>query len=157
MPVIDLSDIHNMNRDPVASPYILLIELEETFSGVVQRFCVNNEPVQAMGEEYLPISVEFTLPGKGEEQLPVKATVSNIDREAGRALLSASKRVMVRLMVIDFAAPDEPLMDTLDMFFAAEAPIGAEEIDITIAPVLDWLTPVPFYRTTENLFPGVWA
>lgn len=157
MPVAAVFDIHKMNRDPVTDPYLLLVEAEEMHTGIVHRFVVDNTPLTSRGEVFEPLAIEFTLPAKGEEQQPVTATVSNVDREAGRVVLSASSRVMVRLIVIDATAPDVYLIDTLDMFFAAEAPITFEDVDLTLAPVIDWQSPVPFYKTTQNLFPGVWV
>ena len=157
MPVVSAGDIHNMNRDPISEPYLLLVELEEHNSGILNRWCVNNEPVVSNGNTYEPAAIEFSIPASGEEQTGVKAVVSNVDRTVGKALLAARKRVSVRLMVINIVVFDDYLIDTLDMFFISEAQFDAQELDATISSVIDWFTPVPFEKTTENLFPGVWA
>lgn len=157
MPVVSASVIHKLNGDGIADPFILLIELEEEYSGIVHRFCNDNGDILSNGETYVPFAIDFALPAKGEEQTPVNVSVSNVDREPGKALLSADSRVMFRMMVIDAADPDAYIMDTLDMFFLSDSTISAQLADGTVAPVIDWQTPTPFFKTTQNLFPGVWV
>ena len=90
--------------------------------------------------------------------IPVPLHPSRLrERTYNQSLLLARQRVTVRMMVIDFSDPDEYLVDTMDLFYIGAAPIDAQTVQGKLEPVMDWLVPVPFYRTTASLFPGVWS
>lgn len=148
---------HKINRDPVSDPHILLTEIEEEHSGSPLRLAVNNEAVTSNSEEYSPAGIEFSIPGQGEEPSPPRATISNVNRAAGRAILLSRDMIMVRFMVIDVTAPDTSIIDTLDQFVITASSITAEDVSVTLGSAVDWQMPYPLMRATQANFPGAWA
>lgn len=163
MPALTTAQIHKLNRDPVSDPHLLLIEIEELHSGFVHRHCRNNEAVLSRVSDgstqysYEPATIEFSRIGHGEEIRGVSITVSNVDRNAGRALILSSEPVMVRMIVIDYASPDTALEDTLDLLGVASADISPQAIEARLESNLDFQLPWPPFRTTAQLFPGLFA
>lgn len=157
MPVLTAAQIHKLNTDPISDAHILLVEIEEEHTGTVLRYARNNEDVVSNGETYEAATIEFSLPGYGEEIRPVSMTVSNVNRAPGRALVLSSERIMVRLMVIDYASPDTYLEDTQDLLAIVDADIDQQTVEARLISVIDWQSPVPFFKTTQGMFPGLFV
>jgi len=157
MPTLTAAQIHKLNKDPITDPHVLLIEIEEEHTGVFHAYTTDNQDVVSNGVTYVPATIEFSIPKHGEEQEPVTVSVSNVHRAPGRALILSTEAIMVRMMAVDVSDPDTLLIDTLDMFQIAGAPIDSEAVDAELGPVIDWQHPVPFLRTTKDRFPGVWV
>lgn len=157
------AQIHKFNRDPLADPVLLLVEIEELHSGSILRFARNNENVTSTvgdgstSETWTAAAIEFARTGYGEEIKGVSISVSNVTRAAGRALILSSEPIRVRLIPIDYAAPNVALEDTLDLLYIASGMISPERVEAKLESVIDWSVPWPPYRITKVLFPGVFA
>lgn len=163
MPVLTTAQIHKQNLDPVTDPQLLLVEIEELHSGVVHRYVRDVDDLESSvsdgvtTETWTAASIEFSWTGHGEEIRDVNITVSNVYRDAGRALILSSEPIMVRLIVIDYASPNTAMADTLDLLFIGEATIGPETVEGKLTSTILWDSAYPFYRATKMLLPGIYA
>lgn len=151
------AQIHKLNRDPVADPHVLLIEIEEEHGGTVLRYAADNQDGVSNGETYSAASFEYQFPGSGDAHDKITISVSNVNRAPGRALINSQERITVRMMIVDVSEPDDVLLDTLDIFVITDAYIGPDVVQANLQSVLEWRSPVPFYRATKDLFPGCWV
>lgn len=156
MPTITAAQRATVNRDPIPSAHIILVEFEEDGSGVVQRAAINNEDMVSNGEIYIGTDINITLPNSVNGDTSVNIEMSNISRIVGRAIYFSRKQIGARIMLVDAADPDTTLMDTLNMLVLRNAQGDSVRISGQIAARASLFEPVPFRRTNRSLFPGVW-
>lgn len=156
MPVVTFAQRHKLNRDPVADPHIVLLEFQEDGQAAIERAAINTEDVVWNGETYHRSAINITLPNSGDGETRAQLVASNIDRIISRAMNAATQRINVRIILIDFTAPDLPLVDTKNLLVIPSASGGAVEVTADLGPRASLQEPVPFRRTTKQDFPGVW-
>lgn len=147
---------HKLNRDPIRDPHIVLLEFQEDGQSSVHRAAINTENVTWNGEIYYRASIDIQLPGTGGDETRATMTASNVDRLLSRALDSATQRINVRMILIDYAAPDAAIIDTQNLLVIPSATGSSTEITADLGPRASLLEPVPFQKTTKDQFPGVW-
>lgn len=148
------------NRDPISDAHILMCEIiEEHNEDTALLLCDNNEDIVSNSETYSKASLEFNVPGWGEEFRPPTLSVSNVERLPGRALLLSQHLICVRLFVIDASLPDVIIegTDTLDSLLIESGEITSETLTLTLRHAWDFQHPVPFDITSEPFFPAIWA
>lgn len=157
MPTVSDAQRHKLNRDPVSDPHVILIEFQEDGQSVIERAALNNEDIVWNGETYYRSDIEVQTPSTGDGEISAQLVASNIDRYLSRALDGARQRINVRLILIDTAAPDTPLIDTLNLMVMPGASASDDgTVSAQLAARAGLLEPVPFKRTTKVEFPGVW-
>lgn len=157
MPDVTTAQRHKLNRDPIADPHIVLVEFQEDGQEAINRAAINTEDVVWGGETYYRAAIDIQLAGSGGDEARATMVASNIDRLLSRALNSATQRVNVRLILIDYSEPANlALIDTRNLMVIAAATATAEEISADLGPRASLLEPVPFKRTTKPEFPGIW-
>lgn len=149
---------HTLNRDPIAEPYLVLLEFKEDGETDIVRVAVNNEDVTFQGEVYLKASVEVTLPSTQDGDQAATLTVSNVDRVLGKALLACRRRINVRMILVNaFDLDATPIIDTMNLMVNPSSSVNPSIIEMSLGPRADQQEPVPFQRTTQQLFPGVFT
>lgn len=147
-----------LNRDPISDAHILMCEIiEEHNESNAILLCHNNEDIVSNSETYSKASLDFNIPGYGEEFRAPTLSVSNVERLPGRALLLSQHLVCVRLFVVDASLPDIRMYDTLDSLVIESGEITSERLSLTLRHAWDFQHPVPFEITSEKFFPAVWA
>lgn len=147
---------HKLNRDPIRDPHILLLEFQEDGEGAVERAAVNNEDVTFEGNVFYAAEITVKLPSAANGEPSASLSTSNVERILGRALNAATKRVNVRMILVDYSAPDVAVIDTIDLLVANASTISGASIDMQLSARASMQEPVPHRRTTRNAFPGVW-
>lgn len=156
MPAPTEAQRHKLNRDPIKDPHIVLLEFQEDGQASVHRAAINTEDIVWNGETYYRSSIDIQLPASGEDEARAQLVASNVDRILSRALDAATQRINVRMILIDAAAPDTPLIDTANLMVIPSGSGNAAEISVDLGPRAGLLEPVPFQRTTKQAFPGIW-
>lgn len=157
MPTVTDAQRHKLNRDPITDPHIILIEFQEDGESAVERAALNNENIVWNGETYYRSDIEVQTPSTSDGEISAQLVASNVDRYLSRALDSATQRINVRIILIDTAAPDEPIIDTKNLLVMPSASANDEgSVSAQLAARVGLLEPVPFKRTTKAAFPGVW-
>lgn len=156
MPVPTAAQRHKLNRDPVADPHIVLLEFQEDGKSMVHRAAINTEDFTWRGEVYSRASIGVELPETGDGETRAQVVASNVERIFSRALSAAVQRINVRVILIDVAAPDLPIIDTRNLLVIPSASGNAERITAQLAPRASLQEPVPHRQTTKADFPGVW-
>lgn len=156
MPVPSDSQRHKLNREFIEDPHVILLEFQEDGKSLVHRAAINTEDVVWQGETYVRAAVSVELPETRDGETRAQVVASNIDRIMSRALNSATQRINVRLILIDIAAPDMPLIDTVNLLVIPNASGNSEQITAQLEPRASLLEPVPFKQTTKAEFPGIW-
>jgi hypothetical protein len=156
MPTPTTAQRHKLNRDPVTDPHIILLEFQEDGKSLVHRAAINTEDVEWNGETYVRAAVSVELPETRDGETRAQVVASNVERIMSRALNSATQRINVRLILIDVAAPEYALIDTMNLLVIPSASGNAERITMQLAPRASLQEPVPFKQTTKADFPGVW-
>lgn len=163
MPVLTTAQVHKLNLETMVDPQLLLVEFEELHSGFVHRHVRNNEDITSTvsdgstSETWTAATIDFTWPGYSENIRDVNIEVSNVNRAPGRAMILSREPVMVRLIVIDYASPNVAMADTFDLLGVAEATIDAQTLSAKLTSNILWNLPVPFFRATKLLLPGIYA
>lgn len=155
MPDVTAAQRHKLNRDPVSDPHIVLVEFQEDGQAAINRAAINTEDVIWGGETYYRAAIDIQLAGSGGDEARATMVASNVDRLLSRALNSATQRVNVRLILIDYAT-GEALIDTKNLLVIPAATATAEDISADLGPRASLLEPIPFKRTTKSEFPGIW-
>ena len=156
MPTPSTSQRHELNRDPVRSPHIILLEFQEDGKSLVHRAAINTEDVVWGGNTYSRAAIQIELPETRDGETRARGTISNVDRFFSRAMDSARQRVNVRLILINVDAPDVALIDTANLLVIPNASGRSDSISFELAPRAGLLEPVPSKQTTKQDFPGIW-
>lgn len=156
MPTPSVDQRHTLNRRPLVSPHIILLEFQEDAKSLVHRAAINTEDVVWQGNTYTRAAISVELPETRDGETRAQIVAANIDRIMSRALNGAENRINCRLILIDFGAPDYALIDTLNLLVIPSASGNASQITAQLAPRASLLEPVPFKQTTKADFPGVW-
>lgn len=156
MPTPTPAQRHKLNRDPVEEPHLILLEFKEDGKSFVHRAAINTEDVDRGGETYDRAAISVVLPKTGDGETSAQLVASNVDRVFGRAINAARQRINVRLILIDFAAPDIAIIDTKNLLVISSASGTGTQITATLAPRATLLEPVPSKQTTKADFPGIW-
>jgi len=156
MPTPTEAQRHKLNRDPVVDPHIVLLEFHEDGSAEIHRAAINNEDIEWQGETYSRAGISIELPTTQDGETRAQLVMANIDRIISRALNSATRRINVRIILIDVGAPDLPLIDTKNLMIIPSASGNSERITAQLGPRAGLLEPVPFKQTTKAEFPGIW-
>lgn len=156
MPTPTEAQRHKLNRDPVADPHLILLEFQEDGKSFVHRAAINTEDVEWGGETYYRAAISVELPRTGDGETAAQLVASNVDRILGRAINSATQRVNVRLILIDYADPELPIIDTKNLLVMASASGSATQISASLAPRATLLEPYPFQMATKAQIPGAW-
>lgn len=157
MPTPSASQRHELNRDPVASPHIILLEFQEDGKDLVHRAAINTEDVEWQGDTYTRAAISIELPNTADGETRAKGTISNVDRFFSRAVDSARRRINCRLILINAGVPDSvALIDTKNLLVIPTASGRSDSISFELAPRAGLLEPVPHKQTTKPDFPGVW-
>tara|TARA_R110000851_G_C13102466_1_gene568879 strand:- start:15090 stop:15566 length:477 start_codon:yes stop_codon:yes gene_type:complete len=156
MPTPTTAQRHKLNRDPVADPHLILLEFQEDGKSFVHRAAINTEDVEWNGETYSRAAISVQLPQTADGETSAQLVASNIDRILGRAINAATQRINVRLILIDFAAPDAAIIDTRNLLVIPSASGSATQVTAQLAPRASLLEPVPSKQTTKAEFPGIW-
>jgi hypothetical protein len=156
MPTPSSSQRHELNRDPIRSPHIILLEFQEDGKSLVHRAAINTEDVVCGGNTYSRAAIQIELPETRDGETRARGTISNVDRFFSRAMDSARQRVNCRLILINVDAPDVALIDTMNLLVIPNASGRSESISFELAPRAGLLEPVPFKQTTKQDFPGIW-
>jgi len=156
MPAPSEAQRHKLNRDPIRDPHIVLLEFQEDGQTSIHRAAINTEDVTWNGEVYYRSSIDIQLPKTGGDETRASMTASNVDRLLSRALDSATQRINVRMILIDYAAPDMPIIDTKNLLVIPSATGTANDVTADLGPRASLLEPVPFQKTTKQGFPGIW-
>jgi len=156
MPQPTTAQKHKVNRDPISDAHVMLVEFQEDGQTLVHRAAVNNEDVTHNGNVYSRSSISVNLPTSSDRDTGATLKMSNIDRVIGRTIDAATKRINARLILIDTSIPDVAIVDTGNLLIVPNAQGDSTTITMELAPRASLLEPVPFQRTTQALFPGVW-
>jgi hypothetical protein len=156
MPVPSNDQRHKLNRDPVADPHIVLIEFQEDGRSLVHRAAINTEDVTWRGNVYTRAAISVEMPETRDGETRAQLAMSNVDRLISRALNGATQRINVRIILIDFAAPDTPIIDTKNLLVMPSASGNSETVTGQLGPRASLLEPIPFKMTTREDFPGLW-
>lgn len=157
MPTVTDAQRHKLNRDPIVDPHVILIEFQEDGQSAVERAALNNENIIWNGETYYRSDIEAQTPPTGDGDISSQLVASNVDRAISRALDRAQERINVRLILIDTAAPDTPIIDTLNLMVMPTASAADEgTVSAQLAARAGLQEPVPFKMTTRAEFPGIW-
>lgn len=147
---------HKLNRDPIEDPHLILLEFQEDGQSAVERAVMNTEDYTWRDNLYYRSEIDIRLPISGNGQVRAELSASNVERLLGRALDAATQRINVRMILIDSAEPEPPLIDTENLLVIESASGNATEVSGQLGPRADLLEPVPFKKTTRADFPGVW-
>lgn len=156
MPTPSTSQRHELNRDPVRSPHIILLEFQEDGKSLVHRAAINREDVEWQGNTYSRAAIQIELPETRDGETRARGTISNVDRFFSRAMDSARQRINCRLILINIDAPDVALIDTMNLLVIPNASGRSDSISFELAPRAGLLEPVPSKQTTKQDFPGIW-
>lgn len=157
MPTPTVATRHAVNRDPIRDAYVILLEFQEDGASTVLRAAVNNEDLVYAGNTYTRSAIQVSAPSTDDNDASASLTVSNVDRQIGRALDACRRRISVRMMVIDTGnLAADPVIDTRNLMVIPSASGNTEAITAQLGPRADQQEPVPFQRTTKGMFPGVW-
>lgn len=156
MPTPTVEQRHKLDRDPVRDPHIVLLEFQEDGQSAIHRAAINTDDVTWNGNVYYKASITINLPNTSGDETRASLTASNVDRLLSRALDSANRRINVRIILIDYAAPDAAIIDTKNLMIIPSASGNAKEINVELGPRASLLEPVPFKKTTKMEFPGIW-
>lgn len=157
MPTPSSAQRHEISRDPIRQPHIILLEFQEDGKSLVHRAAINTENVTWRGEVYSRAAIAIELPDTRDGETRARGTISNVDRFFSRALDSARQRINCRLILINADAPDAPpLIDTMNLLVIPSASGRSESIGFELAPRAGLLEPVPHKQTTKQEFPGIW-
>jgi CheY-like chemotaxis protein len=155
MPTVTDAQRHKVNRDPISDPHIVLIEFQEDGQSAIERVAINNEDVTWRGETYTRAAIDVTMPSTGDGEVTAQLEAANVDRILSRAIDGATQRINVRLILIDIAAPDTPIIDTKNLMVIPSAQ-GGDVIVAQLGARASGQEPIPFKRTTKAHFPGIW-
>jgi hypothetical protein len=147
---------HKLNRDPIRDPHIILLEFQEDGQAAINRAAINTEDVIWNGNTYYRSSIDIQLPVTGDNETRAIMTASNIDRLLSRALDCANQRISVRMILIDYAAPEVPIIDTKNLLVIPSASGDTNSVSADLGPRATLLEPIPFKKTTKQEFPGIW-
>jgi hypothetical protein len=147
---------HKLNRDPIRDPHIILLEFQEDGQAAINRAAINTEDVIWNGNTYYKSSIDIQLPVTGDNETRATMTASNIDRLLSRAIDSANQRINVRMILIDYAAPETAIIDTKNLLVIPSASGDANSVTADLGPRATLLEPVPSKKTTKLEFPGIW-
>lgn len=159
MPIIALRTRHDVNRDPIRDPFLILLEFLEDGQLVEDtlRVAINNEDIVYGGETYTRAAIQVSIPSTQDTDQSASMQISNVDRVIGQALDKCRKRINVRMLVVDSSdLSADPIIDTKNLMVVPSASGNTETITIRLGPRADQQEPVPFQRTTRQYFPGVW-
>lgn len=156
MPTPSTSQRHELNRDPVRSPHIILLEFQEDGKALVHRAAINTEDVIWQGNTYTRAAIQIELPETRDGETRARGTISNVDRFFSRAMDSARQRINCRLILINIDAPEVALIDTMNLLVIPNASGRSDSISYELAPRAGLLEPVPSKQTTKQDFPGIW-
>lgn len=157
MPTPSNDHRHTLNRRPLVSPHIILLEFQEDGKSLVHRAAINTENVVWQGETYSRAAIQIELPETRDGETRARGTISNVDRFFSRAMDSARQRVNCRLLLINADALDAPpLIDTMNLLVIPNASGRSDSVSFELAPRAGLLEPVPFKQTTKQDFPGIW-
>jgi len=156
MPTPSSSQRHELNRDPIQSPHIILLEFQEDGKSLVHRAAINTEDVVWQGNTYTRAAIQIELPETRDGETRARGTISNVDRFFSRAVDSARQRINCRLILVNVDAPDVALIDTMNLLVIPNASGRSDSISFELAPRAGLLEPVPAKQTTKQDFPGIW-
>lgn len=156
MPTPTPAQRHKLNRDPVADPHLILLEFQEDGKSFIHRAVINTEDIERGGETYSRAAISVELPGTSDSETSAKLVASNVDRVLGRAVNAAVQRINARLILIDYAEPDEAIIDTRNLLVISSASVSAGQVTATLSARATLLEPVPSKQTTKAQFPGIW-
>lgn len=158
MPAVSSATRHTLNRDPIVDAHVILLEFQEDGATDVLRVAVNNEDVVFDGQTYTRSAIQVHPPSSGGDDPTASLSVSNVDREVGKVLDACRKRINVRLMVVDTGnLTADPIIDTRNLMVIPSASGDTVQVTAQLGPRADQQEPVPFQRTTRQMFPGVWV
>lgn len=156
MPTVDLAIRHDLNRDPISNAIIFLAEFHEDGSSEYVRLASNNEDVEFEGNVFTRSDIQITSPSSGENDPSSSLTISNVNRVVGKVIDSTERRINVRLILVDTSNLDKAILDTKNLMVIPSASGNTETITASLGPRADQQEPVPFKRTTQSEFPGLW-
>lgn len=156
MPAVNLAARHKFNRDPIVDPIVFLLEFNEDGSSDYVRLAANNEDVIFEGNTFTRCAIQVTPPSSGNGDATASLEISNVDRVVGRALDAASRRINCRMIVVDTSDTSQALIDTKNLMVIPSASGDTTRITAQLGARAEQLEPIPFKRTTQSEFPGLW-
>lgn len=148
--------IYNQGNEFISEPELLLLQFWEEGSTVVHYAALNTENITHDGNEYVASSFELTLPDEGAEQGNVNLTIPNVERIAGRTVLSAVNKIQCRMILVDGSDHEVVISDTKNMLVLSSVTADQRSVSGTLIAKADVLLPDPLRGTSASFFPGLW-
>ncbi len=144
---------HKLNKRPLKSAILTLIEVQEDGNATVHRAVANNEDIVHNGDTFTRSDLRVTLPTSGNEETVASATIDNTTRIPGRAILSRRNKIGVRLIVVDSDAPDDVVKVDSKNLLVINDGVVEDTVDVNLTSRMSLDEPWPPQRV-DKLFPG---
>jgi hypothetical protein len=148
---------HKVNRDPVRDPHIILLEFQEDGNSIIERAAINTEDFTFEGNVFIAAGITVKLPSAENNEPTASLSASNVELVLGRALNAATRRINVRMILVDTSEPDTAILDTGNLLVATSSTISGVMVEMHLAARASMQEPVPNRRTSQNSFPGTWV
>lgn len=149
---------HKLNTRPYVDPLVVLVEIQEDGSTIVHRAAAHDIDVTREGEIYSKSDISVTLPRGGDAETSSRITMSNVDRIASQAAAAATRRIGVRLILVNESDPDITVkFDTRNLLMLKNITANIKELSGNLSPKISMNEPYPPRPTTKQGFPGIWV
>ncbi len=149
------AELNRINKDPIQTPYIYLMEfwVRDDESTKI-RLALNNENITSNTFVYSEAHLNVSMPDGNDGISSVDISVSNIDRVIGWQVMALKEALICRVMTINSADPDTIIQDTYDGFYLSNPTIDAETVSGELLPILRYGEPI-YGGVEDRFFPGL--